>query len=130
VLHWMLLTAALVGLGGAVAYAASGGGKDSSLPDTGPLPFPLLVAVVALVAGALLDLACRPAARKAAARLRGKVAERMTERVHEAVEQLLFVPLGAEHDRYIRAWTLTQGLVRKTGEKSVPPSGGGQGQAY
>jgi hypothetical protein len=112
VLHWMLLTAALVGLGGAVAYAASGGG-DSSLPDTGAVPFPLLVAIVALVAGALLDLACRPAARRAAGRLRSKVGERMTERVRGATEQLLFAPLVAEHERYVRAWTLTQGLVRK-----------------
>ncbi|MEY9932854.1 GTPase Era involved in 16S rRNA processing [Catenulispora sp. GP43] len=127
VLHWMLLTAALVGVGGAVAYAASGGGKDSSLPDTGSVPFPLLVAIVALVGGALLDLACRPAARRAATRLRAKVGERMTGRVRGATEQLLFAPLVAEHERYVRAWTLTQGLVRKTGEKSVPLSGGGQG---
>ncbi|MEY9859384.1 GTPase Era involved in 16S rRNA processing [Catenulispora sp. GAS73] len=114
VLHWMLMTAALVGVGGAIAYAASGGGKDSSLPDTGPVPFPLLVAVVALVAGALLDLLCRPAARRAAARLRVKVAERMAERVRGAADQLLFAPLVTEHERYVRAWTLTQGLVRKT----------------
>jgi GTPase Era involved in 16S rRNA processing len=128
VLHWMLLTAALVGTGGAIAFAASGGAKDSSLPDTGPLSFPLLVAIIALVAGALLDLLCRPAARNAAARLRAKVTERMTERVRVAAEQLLFVPLVAEHERYVRAWTLTRELVGNTGEKSVPPSGGGQGQ--
>ncbi|MEY9909916.1 GTPase Era involved in 16S rRNA processing [Catenulispora sp. MAP12-49] len=114
VLHWMLLTAALVGLGGAIAYAASGGGRDSSLPDTGPVSFPLLVAIVALLGGALLDLACRPAARRAAGRLRSKVGDRMTERVRGATEQLLFAPLVAEHERYVRSWTLTQGLVRKT----------------
>ena len=127
VLHWMLLTAALVGVGGAVAYAASGGGKDSSLPDTSPIPFPLLVAIAALAGGALLDLVCRPAARRAAARLRVKVGERMTERLQAAADQLLFAPLVAEHARYDRAWSLTQGLVRNTGEKSVPLPGGGQG---
>lgn len=129
VLHWMLLTAALVGVGGAVAYAASGGGRDSSLPDTGPIPFPVLVALAALAGGALLDLVCRPAARRAAARLRLKVGARMTERVQAATEQLLFAPLVAEHERYDRAWTLAQGLVRNTGEKSEPPSGGGRGRA-
>jgi hypothetical protein len=128
VVHWMLLTAALVGAGGAIAYAASGGGKDSSLPDTGPIPFPLLVAIIALVGGAVLDLVCRPAARQAAGRLRAKVDERMTERVRGAAEQLLFAPLVSEHERYVRAWTLAQGLVRKTREKSVPPSGGGRRQ--
>ncbi|MBS2538958.1 50S ribosome-binding GTPase [Catenulispora sp. NF23] len=128
VLHWMLLTAALVGIGGAVAYAASGGGKDSTLPDTSPIPFPILVALVALAAGALLDLICRPAASRAATRLRARVSERMTDRVHSAAERLLFAPLVAEHERYVRARTLTQGLVRNTGERGVPPSGGGQGQ--
>ncbi|WP_194896318.1 dynamin family protein [Catenulispora pinisilvae] len=128
VLHWMLLTAALVGIGGAVAYAASGGGRDSTLPDTSPVPFPILVALVALAAGAFLDLLCQPAASRAATRLRARVSERMTERVRGAAEQLLFAPLVAEHERYVRARTLTQGLVRNTGEKSVPPSGGGQGQ--
>jgi GTPase Era involved in 16S rRNA processing len=127
VLHWMLLTAALVGVGGAVAYAASGGGKDSSLPDTGPVPFPLIVAIAALVGGALLDLVCRPAARRAAARLRVKVGERMTERLQGAADQLLFAPLVAEHARYDRAWSLSQGLVRNSGDKSVPLPGGGQG---
>jgi GTPase Era involved in 16S rRNA processing len=129
VLHWMLLTAALVGIGGAVAYAASGGGKDSSLPDTGSVPFPILVAVVALVAGVLLDAVCRPAARRAAIRLRAKVAERMAERVSAAAEQLLFAPLVSEYERYVRAWTLTQALVRNAGERSAPPSGGGQRRA-
>jgi hypothetical protein len=128
VLHWMLLTAALVGAGGTIAYSASGGAKDSNLPDTGPIPFPALVAIVALCAGALLDLLCRPAARRAATRLRAKVTERMTERVRAAAEQLLFIPLVAEHERYVRAWTLTRELVGHTGEKSVPLPGGGQGQ--
>lgn len=127
VVHWMLLTAALVGIGGAIAYAASGGGRDSSLPDTGPIPFPALVAVAALAGGALLDLVCRPAARRAAVRLRGKVSARMAERVGGAAEQSLFAPLVAEHERYVRAWTLAQGLARNIGEKSVPLPGGGQG---
>lgn len=129
VLHWMLLTAALVGIGGSIAYTASGGGKDSSLPDTGAVPFPLVVAVAALAGGALLDVLCRPAARRAATRLRARVTERMTDRVRAAAEQLLFAPLVAEHERYVRAWTLTQGLVRGASAKSVPPSGGGQEHA-
>jgi len=111
VLHWMLLTAALVGTGGAIAYALAGGGEDSSLPDTGAIPFPALVALLALAAGALLDVLCRPAARRAAATLRTKVADRMTERVRTAADQLLFAPLIAEHERYIRAWTLARDLT-------------------
>ncbi|NUR62349.1 MAG: hypothetical protein HOV87_27375 [Catenulispora sp.] len=128
VLHWMLLTAAVVGAGGAVAFAVGGGAKDSSLPDTGAIPFPLLVTVFALIAGAVLDALCRPAARRAAAALRGKVAERMAERVRAAAEQLLFAPLAAEHARYVRAWTLARDLTARTGEREVPLSGGGQGR--
>ncbi|NUP49156.1 MAG: hypothetical protein HOW97_17895, partial [Catenulispora sp.] len=128
VLHWMLLTAALVGAGGAVAFGLAGGARDSSLPDTGAVPFPLLVTVFALVAGAVVDALCRPAARRAAAALRGKVAERMAERVRGAAEQLLFAPLIAEYERYIRAWTLARDLTGSGGEREVPLSGGGQGQ--
>ena len=128
VLHWMLLTAALVGVGGAVVEAVAGGARDSSLPDTGVVPFPVLVTVCALVAGAVLDALCRPAARRAAAALRGKVAERMAERVRAAAEQLLFAPLAAEHERYVRAWTLARDLTARAGEREVPLSGGGQGR--
>jgi GTPase Era involved in 16S rRNA processing len=128
VLHWMLLTAALVGAGGAVVYAVAGGAKDSSLPDTGAVPFPVLVTVAALLAGAVLDALCRPAARRAAAALRARVAERMAERVRAAAEQLLFAPLAAEHERYVRAWTLARDLTARAGEREVPLSGGGQGR--
>ena len=116
VLHWMLLTGALVGAGGSIVYVLTGGSAHSSLPDTGAIPFPALVLVTALAAGAVLDVLCRPAARKAAAALRGKVAERMTERVRSAADQLLFAPLIAEHERYIRAWTLARDLTARGGE--------------
>jgi GTPase Era involved in 16S rRNA processing len=128
VLHWMLLTAALVGAGGAIALAAAGGAKDSSLPDTGPISFPLLVTVLALAAGALLDALCRPAARRAAGALRARVAERMAERVRSAADQLLFAPLIAEHELYVRAWTLARDLTAHSGAGEVPLSGGGQGR--
>jgi len=128
VLHWMLLTAALVGAGGALAFALAGGAKDSSLPDTGAIPFPLLVTVCALAAGAVLDVLCRPAARRAAAGLRTKVGERMAERVRTAADQLLFAPLIAEHEHYIRAWTVARDLTARSGDGEVPLPGGGQGR--
>jgi GTPase Era involved in 16S rRNA processing len=101
VTHWMLLTAALVGFSGTVAYVLIGG--DSSLPDTSPLPFPALVAVLALVLGATLDVASHVGAARAAVKLRTRVTARMTERVHSAADQLLFLPLAAERGRYDRA---------------------------
>ena len=127
VLHWMLLTAALVGFGGTLVYFLAGGAQTSSLPDTGAVPFPALVALSALGVGAILDIMSRAAARRASAALRIRVAERMTERVRTATEQLLFAPLTAEHERYLRAWALSGELTGNSREKRVPLSGGEQG---
>ena len=104
VLHWMLLTAALIGLSGVIAYTLFGSDSPSlNLPDTTPLPFPAVISLTALGAGVVLDVACRFAAARAAAALRMQVGVRMAERVRSAADQLLFVPLSAELDRFATA---------------------------
>ena len=50
VLHWMLLTAALIGLSGVVASALFGGTSSLNMPNT-PIPFPALLLMTALAAG-------------------------------------------------------------------------------
>lgn len=103
VVHWMLLTAVLVGFSGTIVLGLTG--ESTSLPKTS-VPFPALIALLALALGAALDLGSQIAARRAAARLRQRVLDRMSERVTAAVEQLLFAPLKAERERYLRALRL------------------------
>jgi GTPase Era involved in 16S rRNA processing len=112
VLHWMLLTTVLVGLSATVVSGLTGG--SSGLPDTSPLPFPALVAVLALGLGALLDVLAHFAAARAAVQLRIKVTARMAERVQSAADQLLFRPLAAERERYNSA-------LRSLGAAGGPP---------
>jgi hypothetical protein len=104
VVHWMLLTAALLGLSGAIAYGLFGVTSATlNVPDTSPVPFPAIITLTALGAGVLLDVGCRIAASRAAKALRARVACRMADRVQSAADHLLFVPLSAELDRYATA---------------------------
>jgi hypothetical protein len=107
VLHWMLLTATLVGFSGTIVLGLTG--DSTSLPKTA-VPFPALIALLALAFGAALDVASQIAARRAAVLLRQRVLDRMSERVRAAVEQLLFAPLKSEQGRYLKALKLTEEL--------------------
>jgi GTPase Era involved in 16S rRNA processing len=104
VAHWMLLTAALLGVSGILAMVLFGKTAASlNMPDTGAVPFPVLLTVLTLGIGAALDVACRLAAARAALSLRERVGIRMAERVRSAADQLLFIPMTAELDRFHQA---------------------------
>ncbi|WP_372733856.1 YfjP family GTPase [Nocardioides sp.] len=100
IVQWILITAALAGLGWTVALALSGTLASSSLPTYAGVKLPVLLLVGGVAAGILLALLCRILVNLTARSRAASARRRLTDAVEAVSSELVVAPVEAELDAF------------------------------
>lgn len=102
-LQWLLILAAVAGIGWTVAAMASGTLDSDSTPRAGGIAVPIWLAGGAILAGIVLALVCRLLVRGTARSRAARADARLRKAVGAVSQELVISPVQAEIDDYTRA---------------------------
>ncbi|UDY24450.1 GTPase family protein [Nocardioides sp. Kera G14] len=109
VVQWLLILAALGGLGWTVAAFVSGGLDDDSIPHVAGVALPLVLLIGGVGLGIVFALVCRILVAGTARSRAARADERLREAVSSVAHELIVVPVEAELSAYS---TVRAGLSR------------------
>lgn len=109
VLQWLLLLAAVVGLGWTAALAGTGKLSDSDTPQVGGVALAVVLLVGGLVVGVVLGIVCRLLVGSLARKRASRADERLREGVNTVTHELVIEPVEAELAAYA---AVRDGLAR------------------